>query len=77
MPNKGSGCITKNLKASENKIAVNTIFIFTPLKKESTTFLADLAPAYLNAFSAKIILGIIPIKPPINADLAELISHIK
>jgi hypothetical protein len=76
MPNKGSGSITKNLKASENKIAVSTIFIFTPLKNDSTTFLAERAPAYRNALSAKIILGIIPIKPPIKADLAEFIPHI-
>ena len=28
---KAIGSIAKNLKASENKMAVNTIFIFSPL----------------------------------------------
>jgi len=61
---------TKNLKVRVNSIAVKTIFNFTPLKKDSTTNLDDLAPAYLNALSAKTILGIIVTTPAANIDCA-------
>lgn len=70
MLKKGIGSSTKILKASTNKKAVNTIFNFTPLKKDSTTSLDDLAPAYLNALSAKITLGIIVTMPADKTDLA-------
>lgn len=66
----GIGSSTKNLKASANNKAVNTIFNLTPLKKDSTTNLDDLAPAYLNAFKAKTILGIIDTAPATKVDFA-------
>ena len=67
---KGIGSSTKNLKASTNNKAVNTIFNFTPLKKDSTTNLEDFAPAYLKALSAKTILGTIVTTPAANIDCA-------
>ena len=70
MLKKGIGSSTKNLKASTNNKAVNTIFNFTPLKKDSTTNLDDLAPAYLNALSAKTILGTIATTPAAKIDWA-------
>lgn len=60
----GTGTIVKNLKASANKNAVNTNLSFSPRKKDSTTFLEDCAPAYLNALYAKTILGITATNAP-------------
>ena len=77
MLKKGKGSITINLNTSEKSIAVNTIFIFMPLKKDSTTFSADLAPEYLNALIANIIFGIMPIKLPSKAEMANDLPHVK
>ena len=65
------------MKASANNKAVRTILNFTPLKKDSTTFFDDCAPAYLNAFKAKNMLGTIATTPPEKADLAWVALHIK
>ena len=74
---KGIGNSTKNLKASANNKAVNTIFNLTPLKKDSTTNLDDLAPAYLNALRAKTLLGTMVTTPAAKVDWACANPQIK
>jgi hypothetical protein len=71
MLKNGSGLITTNLIVKPSSSAINAIFCFTPLKKDSTTFFDALAPAYLNALYAKNKLGSIPIMPPNAADFAD------
>lgn len=75
MIKKGMGAITKNLNANANKTAINTILIFTPLKKDSTTFLDAVAPTYLKALKAKKTLGINTTMPPINMEKLVLVSQ--
>lgn len=74
---KGTGAITKNLNANANKTAVSTIFIFTPLKKDSTTFFDAVAPEYLKALNANTVRGIIATIPPIKTEKLVLSSHDK
>lgn len=73
----GANDKSKNLKLKANNSAVRTIFIFAPLKNESITCLAALAPANLNAYRANTKLGIMPIQPPTKADWAWLNPQLK
>ena len=64
IPKNANGISTTNLNAKAKRRAVKIIFCFTPLNKDSTTFLEALAPANLNALYANKILGKIPKPDP-------------